>query len=358
MCCGWRLEVSARSKAVWLIALFCATQVFVGQAFAATGDKKTLKGGLEPADWVYTLADGVVRREVTYYSDDVPCYAVMFFPKGYSASGKTPGVVLGQGWAGTHFSIEKYGARMAERGLVAMVIDYRGWGLSDGFVTLAQREKNDDSVRVIRKKADVIIKRTRLIPMKQVEDVRNAISYLQGEPGVDPERIGLWGSSSAAGNAIVVASMDARVKAMAMQVPAITGRRSPPGPFELRGRMLEDAILRARTGQGGEMEAGFSQRRTVDLESSQAAAEHRPFRFLKQVGPRPVLFIVAQNEQLFSNEDNAYAASKILEGPTKVLEVPNISHFDMFVKEPFEISSNAAADWFRQYLGMTKSKLH
>jgi hypothetical protein len=42
----------------------------------------------------------------------------MFFPKGFSAKSKTPGVVLGQGWAGTHFSIEKYGARLAERGLV------------------------------------------------------------------------------------------------------------------------------------------------------------------------------------------------------------------------------------------------
>jgi fermentation-respiration switch protein FrsA (DUF1100 family) len=118
--------------------------------------------------------------------------------------------------------------------------------------------------------------------------------------------------------------------------------------------MLEDAILRARTGQGGEMEAGFSHRRNVDLETSQATAEYRPFRYLKQVGPRPVLFIVAQHEQLFSNEDNAYAASKILEGPTKVLEIPDITHFDIFIGQPFEISANAAADWFARYLGKAR----
>jgi hypothetical protein len=29
--------------------------------------------------------------------------------------------------------------------------------------------------------------------MKMVEDYRDAISYLQGEPGVDPDRIGVWG---------------------------------------------------------------------------------------------------------------------------------------------------------------------
>jgi dienelactone hydrolase len=329
------------------VAALCSTAA----AFAGPEDTKAIKSGLEPADYVYRLPEGVTRREITYYSDDMPCYAMLFFPKGFTTSAKTPAVVLGQGWAGTHFAIEKYGARLAERGFVAMVIDYRGWGYSDGFVTLKERQKdNDDRVRFTRKKADVVIKRTRLIPWKQIEDVRNAISYLQGEPGVDPDRIGLWASSSAGGNSIVVAAHDARVKAIVMQVPAIAGRRSPKGPYELRGRMLEDAILRARTGQGAEMEAGFTPRRTVDLETSQAAAEFRPFRYLKQVGPRPVLFIVAEHEQLFSNEDNAYAASKILEGPTHVLEIPDITHFDIFIGEPFEISANAAADWFRRYL--------
>jgi dipeptidyl aminopeptidase/acylaminoacyl peptidase len=94
--------------------------------------EKKIKTGLTQEDWKYTLATGVTSREVTYYSDGVACYAKIFFPNGFSTAAKTPGVVLGQGWAGTHFSIEKYGARFADRGLVAMVIDYRGWGLSDG----------------------------------------------------------------------------------------------------------------------------------------------------------------------------------------------------------------------------------
>src|SRR4030095_8313876 len=105
----------------------------------------------------------VTTREVTYYSDGIGCYAKLFFPKGFSASAKLPGVVLGQGWAGTHFSIEKYGARFAERGLVAMVIDYRGWGTSDGFIALAQTSlpKPDpnnqrDDKRFTQAKADVV----------------------------------------------------------------------------------------------------------------------------------------------------------------------------------------------------------
>jgi dienelactone hydrolase len=323
--------------------------------------EKKLKTGLTPEDWKYALAEGVTAKEVTYYSDGTGCYAKIFFPRGFSAGGKTPGVVLGQGWAGTHFSIEKYGARFAERGLVAMVIDYRGWGSSDSFISQSQATvgKADpakfgerDDKRFTNSKADVVLKRTRLIPLKQVEDYRNAISYLQGEPGVDPERIGIWGSSFAGGNVIVTAALDSRVKAIVGQIPAISGKNSPAGPVPLRGRALEDAIKRARTGQGAEFETGFSIRRMVDVETNQMVAEYRPFHYLKSVGDRPVLLIVAEKEELINNRDNAYAAIEVLTGPKKLIEVPKITHFEMYINEAFETSSNMAANWFREHLGL------
>jgi dienelactone hydrolase len=323
--------------------------------------EKKIKSGLTPEDWKYKLAEGVTAKEVTYYSDGIACYAKLFFPKGYAASGKTPGVVLGQGWAGTHFSIEKYGARFAERGLVAMVIDYRGWGTSDSFIAQVQPTvpKADpdqfgirDDKRFTNAKIDVVLKRTRLIPMKQVEDYRNAISYLQGEPGVDPERIGIWGSSFAGGNVIAVAALDSRVKAVVGQVPSIAGKDAPAGPVPLRGKALEDAIKRARMNQGAEFETGFSTRRMVDVETNQMVAEFRPFQYLKAVGDRPVLLIPAEKEELINNRTNAYAAIEVLTGPKKLLEVPGITHFEMYINEAFEISSNAAANWFREHLGM------
>lgn len=330
-------------------------------SFASTtfGQEKKIKTGLFEDDWKYKLADGVKSKEVTYYSDGIGCYAKIFFPKGFSASAKTPGVVLGQGWAGTHFSIEKYGARFAERGLVAMVIDYRGWGSSDGFIAPAKETvtRGDvgptrDDKRFTNTKTDVIVKRTRLIPMKQVEDYRNAISYLQGEPGVDPDRIGIWGSSFAGGNVIVTAALDSRVKAVVGQVPAISGKNSPTGPLPLNQRLLEDAIKRARTGEGAEFETGFSVRRMVDIETQQMVAEYRPFQYLKAVGNRPVLLIPAEKDELINNKENAVAAIEVLTGPKKLIEVPGITHFEMYINEAFEISSNAAADWFREHLGM------
>ena len=37
--------------------------------------------------------------------------------------------------------------------------------------------------------------------------------------------------------------------------------------------------------------------------------------------------------------------------------VPGITHFEMYINEAFEISSNAAADWFREHLGLEPKKM-
>ena len=332
----------------------CASLMLL--ALSVFAQEKKLKTGLFPPDWKYELAPGVTPREVTYYSDGTACYGKIFFPKDFSPLAKTPGVVLGQGWAGTHFSIEKYAARFAERGLVAMAIDYRGWGESDGFVSITGPKRvggdeHRDETRFTETQANVVVKRTRLLPLKQVEDYRNAISYLQGEPGVDPDRIGVWGSSFAGGNSIVVAALDARVKAVSVQVPAVGTKTAGPAPYRLQGKLLEDAIKRARTGQGAEYETGFSYKRKVDVETQQAVAEYNPMNYLPAIGTRPVLFIVAEKDELINNQRSAHTAFEMLSGPKDYIEVPGVTHFEMYIGDAFERSSNAAADWFLKYLG-------
>jgi len=333
-----------KTSLVWVLAL------------CALAQQQKPKTGLFPEDWKYTLAPGVTSKEVVYYSDGIACYAKLFYPKGFSTEGKTPGVVLGQGWAGTHFSIEKYGARFAEKGLVAMVIDYRGWGESDGFPTVlggvgrVGGDQHKDDKRYTEMKADVVIKRTRLLPMKQVEDYRNAISYLQGEPGVNPDLIGVWGSSYAGGDSVVVAGLDARVKAVAVQVPAVGSATAPSAPYKLQGKLLEDAIKRARTGQGGEFETGYSFKRTIDVETQQAGAEFNPMNSIPAIGTRPVILIVAEKDELINNAKSPHVFYEALKGPKDYIEVPGITHFEMYIHEAFERSSNAAADWFVKYL--------
>ena len=65
--------------------------------------------------------------------------------------------------------------------------------------------------------------RQEIDPWAQVRDYRHAITYLHTVPEVDPERIGVWGSSYSGGHVLVVAAIDRRVKAVVSQVPLISG---------------------------------------------------------------------------------------------------------------------------------------
>jgi hypothetical protein len=293
-----------------------------------------------------------MTKDVTYYSDEIPCYAKIFYPKGFSADGSWPAIIVGHGYNAKHYAIEKHGARFADRGLVAMVIDYRSYGMSSGYISLDQDDPTTDEVRHTEVFARIKVKRTRLLSHYQVEDYRNAISYIQGEPGVDPERIGTWGSSHSGGHQISLAALDARVKACVGQVPAIGGNGWDGKPRPMRKRLLEDAIKRAREGQGAEIEVGFSFRGIVDLETQQTGSEYRPFHLLDRIPESlPILLIYAEKEELFDNRTHAVAFAAQRKGETKLIEVPHIGHFQIYSGPAYEIAVEAAAAWYIKHLG-------
>ena len=321
-----------------------------------TRDGKVIQNGLRSKDYEYVLGDGITTKEVVYYSNGIACYAKIFYPKNFNPSAKPgiPAVVLGQGYGGTHVSIEKYANRFAEKGLVAMTIDYRGWGFSEGFPELVKPTigggvQRDDQ-RFETKTAEVRIKRTKLIPQEQQQDFRNAISYIQGEPGVDYQRIGVWGSSLAGGNATVVAGQDARVKAVSVQIPAITGPATIAGRHRLLGPAREDAIKRAREGQGKEYVTGFSRYFATDQFEQMQASQENYVGFWATKIDVPYQVVHAENDQLIPLEGVKQALERVPAKHKNLIVVPDIAHFEMYSNEPFEISSNAAADWFVKHL--------
>ena len=318
--------------------------------------KPVAKQGLGPTDYAYTMPEGVTTKEIVYYSDGVPCYGKIFYPKGFDATQKTPAIVMGQGWAGSHVSIEKYAAAFAKHGLVAMTIDYRGWGNSSGNVRLISPVdlgggmEKDETRHTIINNATVWVKRTRLDAADQQEDYRNAISFIQGEPGIDPDRIGVWGSSYAGGNSLAVAGQDARVKAIAIQIPGIGGNPEGTPPQTYSGPVLADAITRARTGQGSEMWTGYSRSILIDSEMIEANRENNTMQWARNIGERPFMVIVSQYDELINNDRAGKAALEYAKGPKEYIVVPDITHFEMYSGEPFKISSEAAARWFVTHL--------
>src|SRR4030095_2557793 len=105
-------------------------------------------------------------------------------------------------------------------GLVAMAIDYRTYGYSGGDVLLLEPDTTTDERTGWEKDARIQIKRTVLNNFRETEDFRSAVSYLQGEPGVDPERIGVWGSSNGASVVLIGAALDSRLKVVVAAVGA------------------------------------------------------------------------------------------------------------------------------------------
>lgn len=307
--------------------------------------------GTQPQDWIFTLPAGVRSRQVTFYSDGTPCYGRVFFPKGFSARGRWPAVIVGHGINAQAVGIEKYAARFAERGLVAMAIDYRTYGYSGGDVLLLEPDTTTDERAVWEKEARIQIKRTHLNNFRETEDFRAAISYIQTEPGVDPERIGVWGSSNGASVVLMVAAMDARAKAVVAQAGG-AGGLGASGPVAISPPMLEDGIKRARTGQGDEVDGGFSFRSKIDRWSSQVNREFRPAALLDHIPETTkILWIPVEKDELIPAR-GVQAASKAFKGISQVIEIPYLTHFQIYSFTGFEVSSNLAADWFLKYLGI------
>jgi dienelactone hydrolase len=291
------------------------------------------------------LPDGVAAKDVRFYSEGVECHGKIFTPKGFSAEGSAPAVALAPDRGETAASIEKYAAHFASRGLVAMVIDYRGWGKSGGFPQTVDEVKTDDRLRFSQMTARVRIRRKRLIPREQILDIRNALYYLQGEPGVDRARLGVWGSGMAGGHVIVIAATDARVKAVVTQTPIIEGRDAPRKAYAPTGDLLLAEQKRAR--------AGYlpGARASIDVESRLALAEYHPFWYVEQIPQKTAaLFVIAEKDARVNNETNTIAASKLLKGPTDVTRLPGVTHAQVYSGVAFETAANAAAEWFLKYL--------
>src|SRR6516164_2039722 len=130
------------------------------------------------SEFLYQRSGGVVmnQRTVNFFSEETRMEGDLFLPVDLKANERRPGVVLCHGFTGVRSLIlGDYAKAFAQAGFVALTFDYRGYGGSEGI-------------------------RRRLIPMEQIDDIRNAISFFETLPEVDPDRIGLWGTSFGGAN--------------------------------------------------------------------------------------------------------------------------------------------------------------
>ena len=201
----------------------------------------------------------------------------------------------------------------------------------------------------------MLLKRTNLNNVQEVADFRAAISFLQGEPGVDPERIGIWGSSNGGTVVVAVAAADARVKAVVSQVSGAAPSARGTGADRRADARGRDQARAHRPGRG-------SRRRLLVQKQGRRVERAAQSRRAAGLDARPdsrrrpvVLFLPAENDELSGRGGaGALAATKYLtdRGVTaQTIVFPELTHFQAYSNTGFDVGSTLAADWFLKYLG-------
>ena len=290
------------------------------------------------------------KRTVKFYSEGVRLEGDLYLPPGLKTGECRPGIVLCHGFTGLRALIlGDYAKAFVDAGFVALTFDYRGFGGSEG-------------------------EKWRLIPLEQIDDIRNAISFFEAQPQVDPERIGLWGTSFGGANAPYAAALDSRVKAVVGQVGFGDGERfmfdvrSYGERVELMHRLAEDRRRRALEGVGERVDPidlalRSSQSRKflpealkavpgmkcdLSWETVEKTLEYKPIDVVHRISPRALLLVGARDDNVCPIEGYEKLYARACE-PKKLVVLP-IEHYDIYAGKWFDESARLAREWFERFL--------
>ena len=265
------------------------------------------------------------------------------FRPGVSIPG--PAVVMAHGLSAVkEMFLDVYAEAFAGAGMTTLVYDHFGFGASDG-----QPRQSP-------------------APSLQLQGYRDAVAWLGRQQLVDPDRIGLWGSSQSGGEVITLASQEIPIACAVAQVPYLGegGPDLPAGVLAELTSALEagraDATVPAVTatadGTGVMYEDGAfdwftrvaaerapSWRNELLVGGLAELAGERPIDRLGEVRS-PLLLIVAPDDRL-TPPDPAVAIA-VGTPAVEVVEIPG-GHFDAY-EAGFQASCGPAVDWFRTHL--------
>ena len=144
------------------------------------------------------IVAGELER-VTFYSDGLKIAGIIAWPEGEKSC---PGIVIPQGTVGLkeHYRSPEICGMLAQAGFATLTFDYRGFGDSEG--------PSDE-----------------IVPLAQIQDVRNALTYLEAQPRVDASRLGLLGFCWGGTHSVYVGAIDPRVRCVVTVGGVGDGRR-------------------------------------------------------------------------------------------------------------------------------------
>ena len=299
-------------------------------------------------------------EQVRFYSHGSALAGTLMLPDGASAASPVPAVAQGPGWLGLRDAklYAPYHEALLDAGIGVLVFDYRGFGDSEGDASYFD-------------------------PMDQVEDWRNALTYLESRPEVDADRLGAFGSGgTGGGNAVMVAGLDERVKATVSQVPVADGRdwlhrmRRESEWLELLAALREDRTKRVTTGEAtmvppreGIMVPTPERKTTtiksdvdaripalVQLASAEAVFAYRPIDVADRIAPRALMLIAVENDAT-TPEDHAYAMYERARGPKRLVVQTGTTHYAAYAQYR-DVVNPLIVEWFQRYLVSGEVHVH
>lgn len=293
------------------------------------------------------LPANVTVGEANWYSEQVRVSGRLFDPVGPSNGAARPAVVLAPGWGETAATLDAYAGEIAAQGIVALTIDYRGWGRSGALLYLGEPVATYDKMRFSEQTPELVFRRGRLDPDHQVQDLRNAITFLQSLPGVDRSKIGILGIDIGGGHVISVMGMDTRAKAGVAVTPLLYGQGEEEKSSMPDATTQAELIKLAREGAPPKTEAAARARNKQ--EERLALREYKPFWRLDAVPQTAaVRFIIAETDDEIDNMVHARAAARGLKGPNDVKSLPGALH--KLTPAQTAEAARLAAEWFKQRL--------
>ena len=121
----------------------------------------------------------MIEKETTFFSEGSRLKATLYYPDDLPGVGPHPALIVNSGYQGfNEFYPRMFAKQLTRRGYICLGFDYRGFADSEG------------------EKGTVLIE-------QQVEDIRNAVTFMQSQEDVDDARLGLIGWGMGAANVIV-----------------------------------------------------------------------------------------------------------------------------------------------------------
>jgi dienelactone hydrolase len=270
----------------------------------------------------------------------------------------TPAVVMAHGFSATRdMALEPYAEIICGGGMAVLVYDHRNLGTSEGEP------------------------RQLIGPWRQARDYILAIGWLATQPGIDPGRLGIWGSSFSGGHVLVVGAVDRRVRAVVANVPFVglatdddldryqrmeslliddsdgvlaDAAASPIGPFAVVNEPgAEGPVIMPQPeaaawflDQGGR--AGSPWRNQVWMASfpSESLDPAYALPHLRS----PTLMVVATHDDVAAT-DKALTAFDRLTGPKELVTIEG-HHFSPYSGDPLIRAATAARDFFTKHLAI------